>query len=212
MSILSINLDQRPLIPSEADELCWNIVNQMEAAEISTSGAQFSLPSMREMIQSQKDEYAVYLSMFIRSRMDSVDRNIDLSRSSVVGNLNPDILLVGEQHSGDHPEYRSCFGPWSGCGPFLLRAILPHHGRIAMCNALEEPDIGSLISLMSDPHICSLGKKADSVLTDMRIQHGTVPHPQYVRRFLNKHLDQYGDVIIQAATQSDDRSAWRGHS
>lgn len=55
--------------------------------------------------------------------------------------------------------------------------------------------LGGDMILPTIKKVVALGKVADHALTSQGIEHVTLPHPSYVKRFKNGHLDKYVDDI-----------------
>lgn len=136
-----------------------------------------------------------------------------------IGSTTPDLVLVGEQVGpGGKGEWILPFVPFRGTsGHFLMSelALLPQQvqARTAIVNAYDptgrlEP-IPQLLARFSQhrvgtyprqPRVVALGKKADKELTAQGVEHGSVPHPQYVRRFQRaKGPGWYGKEILKEA-------------
>ena len=146
---------------------------------------------------------------------------------SYVGSPYASILLVGEKRGGKPPyEFDGAFRPVSGnSGAFLWQAIAnnasEHYGYswrdYAAINADpgEEPE---LVKALDSAFIAVvLGGEAfkhyqKTVITQFPKNYPTLfrlPHPQYIRRFHNKRLDEYGQILANPMTHAgEDLSKW----
>lgn len=129
-----------------------------------------------------------------------------------IGSIRPSGLLFGEiRNQGDNSPDRSAFVPRSATsGRYLLEALpedtWPHLG---IANALEE-DVEDLWLELSEVPVCALGAKAHKRLSELKIPHATVPHPQYVRRFCHSSQVQYGELIRNVMGSQGNWIDWRG--
>lgn len=133
---------------------------------------------------------------------------------SYSGSLLPDLLLFGEKRGGQSPHHgdRHAFVPRnSGSGRWLLEALpedLWHH--VGLANACDQDDPVALWTDLNKPPVVALGSAAHEQLTEHGIPHGTVPHPQFVRRFLHGRLEEYGELIRAHAYTTRVSLDWRG--
>lgn len=127
-----------------------------------------------------------------------------------IGSPRPRLLLVGDRHNATKRygnETRLAFMPVDGnSGEYLLNHLPTEQWKdIGMINANDTShDIAELWVALGQPPVVALGRLAEHGL---RNKHGfhdneyyTVPHPQFVRRFANKHGDEYGQAIMDLAT------------
>lgn len=161
---------------------------------------------------------------FVDPDEDSVDWALSVARrtekrcaklaqySTYVGFERPQILLIGEKRGPGQmvqPLQAPCFVPYPATsGHYLLSSLLSVNlRRIGLANALEE-DLKLLSDDLSRPKTVALGRSADRELERLGIDHGTVPHPQFVRRFYNRRGLDYGHLILQAAERQEDLGHW----
>lgn len=122
-----------------------------------------------------------------------------------VGPACPSTLLLGERR-GPHPEQermRACFVPYpSTSGHYLITGLLDMFvsDGIGLANACEE-DVPALWEQLGRPRVVALGNEAHEATP---VQHGVVPHPQYVRRFHHGRRDEYIKTIMRAAEFGSD--------
>ena len=137
-----------------------------------------------------------------------------------VGHPSATTLLVGDiRHNvkiNDPSTYHHApgFMPYPATsGHYLLKHLQRHtiHNSLAMVNACDVDDIEKVITQVQPLLIVALGENAAKKISGMGFftGFGAVPHPQYVRRFHNKHGDAYASVIAQAARAQKDMRAWR---
>lgn len=117
--------------------------------------------------------------------------------STYIGPHEPRYLLFGDERKD--PRYRAAFVPHSTTsGRYLMEALSPDLARrCGIANASEEDSFALWITLGRPPTV-ALGKNADAALTAAHVPHGSVPHPQYVRRFMHARSHEYGFAIQQA--------------
>lgn len=127
-----------------------------------------------------------------------------------VGGTSPGVLLLGERRNSptDRPDpHRAAFTPYpSTSGAFLLSA-LPHDlaSTAGLANACEE-DVVALYEVLGEPRVVALGRAAALECERAEVPYGQVPHPQWVRRFANSRLTDYGLAIREAAYHGVDLS------
>lgn len=125
-----------------------------------------------------------------------------------IGNMyEPDVLLVGDELGPVHPvgaKHRVPFAPYpDASGNFLMRALLEWKrevlGKIALINSKkpngDEEDLWSLWVRLGRPQVVGLGAEADARLVEQSVPHGSLPHPQYVRRFHHHKVSEYSKAI-----------------
>lgn len=130
---------------------------------------------------------------------------------SYVGPCHPEVILLGERRNIKRDDrWTGAFVPVGGsAGHYLLRALTSDVGEMAgFANALEE-NVPALYSVLGQPAVVALGVEARRVCLEENIPHGAVPHPQFIRRFHHRSLEEYGEAIRYAALFEEDLSAWR---
>jgi len=217
------------LVPSlPAADACWIIESTVEAAESAQPGLRLlALPPASEWEGSLTTAEAAHLELFLLARRagctpaSSVLPSLTAepadppawlqAHRSYVGNPEPEVLLVGDQHNpANDISYAASFGPWAGCGPWLLGCLAPEYWRtIGLCNAAEG-NVADLWGAIGCPPTVSLGRRAQDACAVAGVSSGTVPHPQYIRRFLHGQLDAYGKLITAVAETQEDLGDWRG--
>lgn len=125
------------------------------------------------------------------------------SFTTYVGPLAPRYLLLGDiRHNPSHPgDLRPAFMPYPATsGHYLIKSIpeqmLPQCG---IANACDADNVVELWKTLGNPQIVTLGRNAQRRCLDLGLPGGTVPHPQFVRRFYHAEHKQYGDMILDAA-------------
>lgn len=129
-----------------------------------------------------------------------------------IGPTEPDFLLFGEKRRDpDSPDW-SAFVPRRTTSGYYLLQHLPERiwGRTGLCNALEEPDPRRTWEEAGRPPTVALGRWAHIVLEQYDVPHGTVPHPQFVRRFHHGRLPVYGQLIERTLGTQEHMASWRG--
>lgn len=120
-----------------------------------------------------------------------------------VGRRNPKILLVGDepgptQLTGADLSHVPFAPLGGGCGVWLwesLSAIMPFVGAVNS----KDTDLYGLWKALSYPKVVALGVKARERLEAQGVMHGSVPHPQFARRFHHKKQTQYRTLVRRAA-------------
>lgn len=130
--------------------------------------------------------------------------------TTYVGPTSPTILALGEKRGPTDQRFTTAFAPLGGTsGKYLLDAILPGSPyQLGLANALEE-DVPQLVKMLRGPAVVTLGVAAHQHLEELEIEHGAVPHPQWVRRFAHNHAREYAAQFFTAAIDGEDRLAWR---
>jgi cytidylate kinase len=125
-----------------------------------------------------------------------------------VGPASPSFLLLGERRK--HEGYSSAFVPENSTSGHYLLQHVPNDMYMSMglANA-EEENVRDIWHALDHPMVVALGKSAARECLHKDIPFGTVPHPQYVRRFHHAHGETYGRLIRDAALHQKDHSAWR---
>lgn len=140
------------------------------------------------------------------------DRAVNMSNlpprwTGYIGSHNPRLLLVGDQRN-DGPrarhEFIRAFTPClSGSSAhYLLQTMCLADIRqgVGIVNAHEPGvDLSLIPKISSQPVVVALGRQASKTLTDVDVEHETVPHPQWVRRFRNRQMGWYAQEIKSAA-------------
>lgn len=144
--------------------------------------------------------------------------------TTYVGPQLPDVLLVGDQrvcvgdgckHWTYHDPLGPAFMPFPGTsGQFLLDALThvdvgSSIGRYGLINACDVDDVAEFVHRFKTPRVIALGRQAERCLKKAEVNHAVVPHPQFVRRFHNHALVEYGRLINNTAIFGGDKSAWR---
>lgn len=121
-----------------------------------------------------------------------------------------DLLLVGDQRNGG--DLPAPFPPFddSGCSTWF-RTVLSEHLHQTMygvTNANDRADVAALhkglCAYRHEPRVVALGRNASDTLTAAGIKHGTVPHPQWWKRFRYHEQPEYAHLIRKAATTRED--------
>lgn len=158
-----------------------------------------------------EDAYEVV--SFARSAEAHVDRPY---HPSYIGQLHePRALLFGERRGGlpPHHDDRSCFVPRCNTSGYHLLNCLPEDlwGRLGISNALED-EPSTVYRWAGAPPTVALGGEAHQALERAAVPHATVPHPQYIRRFLHRQLPRYGQLIAEVIGTDRNELSWRGES
>lgn len=131
---------------------------------------------------------------------------------SYVGGPRPQVLLIGESRGGKPPyPTEAAFMPvGKNSARYLWEALGDPYWRVVgAANALEVENLRGLHELLGRPQTVALGRTAHIELMRVGIKHGTVPHPQWAKRFQSKKQREYGSLIIHAARTGEDLIPWR---
>jgi len=131
-----------------------------------------------------------------------------------VGQPRPRFLLFGERR-GTREQYLTmgrapAFGPYvSTSGHYLLTHLdVPRMGG-GLANACDVDDPKILWDYVKQPPVVALGVNAHETLEAAGVPHGSMPHPQYVRRFHYSHGRQYAAAIIETVQSQRNELKWR---
>lgn len=132
-----------------------------------------------------------------------------------VGPPKPDLLLLGDvrhrlaYRSADDPVRRGpAFMPYPGTSGHYLLTHLATVNNIGLANACDVDDPVALITALGGPQVATLGVNSLEALEDV-YPAGSAPHPQFVRRFHNRHGAEYGAVVLEALRTGGKLHTWR---
>lgn len=115
-------------------------------------------------------------------------------------------LLVGDRRNSSlsyvEATHKRAFTPTNraGSSSYLLDSMIRAglSQNIGLVNAYEDGIDVNLVKTLSEVHVSkvvALGAMASTKLTDLGIEHATVPHPQWWRRFRHKDMQGYVDLL-----------------
>lgn len=121
-----------------------------------------------------------------------------------IGSPLPAVLLVGYARNITKRygvETRLPFMPVNGnSGEYLLTALPdPYWKTVGIVNGSETKDLRGLWLALQRPPVVALGQNASSVVRRAGMEAAVLPHPAYVRRFMNDRKAEYGEAISKAA-------------
>lgn len=133
----------------------------------------------------------------------------------------PTHLLVGDTVAGSDQyaawEFRLPFAPVPNTsGAYLWEHLYSHvtagEMRPLLVNSTDShgrrTPVTALWEAVGRPPLVALGDVADKLLTASQVEHGVVPHPQYVRRFKHRHGSAYAEALMRAAESKGDLRPW----
>jgi thymidylate kinase len=136
-----------------------------------------------------------------------------------IGSPRPNVLLMGDvracdgqtcKHKTPHDVAGPAFMPYPATsGEFLFRALDPLPDGVAVANACDVDLSDALWVDLGRPTTVALGVKASERLTECGVPHAAVPHPQYVRRFHNHAVAEYGQLIRSVSGTERNELKWR---
>lgn len=147
----------------------------------------------------------------------AIDRSLEACHldpyTTYVGSPRVETLILGERRNQNNDRrWDAAFVPLpNSSGEYLLRH-LPESVVMSsgIANAVEEyHHLGDLLAELRYPRTVALGRVAHEALDRIDYQHGSAPHPQYVRRFHHHHGPEYGRVIRRALVLQEDHLSWR---
>lgn len=134
----------------------------------------------------------------------------DLIQSSAVGTYigqhHPRALLCGDVRGNGprgRPDLRRPFTPTdlNGSSEWLLDAVLTADLQleVGIINTGEPGvDLPTLWEVLKRPRLVALGGNASRRLVDLDLDHVTIPHPQYARRFTSRDFAGYTTRLKEA--------------
>jgi thymidylate kinase len=144
--------------------------------------------------------------------LDAVALN---SFETYVGPTKPGLLLFGEERAQAARYKRPdlpAFAPFGATsGHYLLSNLVVNSftPRVGIANACDVDDPEALWKTLGCPRVVTLGNRAHALVGRLKIPHGAVPHPQFVRRFYHRCGHEYSNLIYAAARSREDYRSWR---
>lgn len=127
-----------------------------------------------------------------------------------IGDRTPGVLLLGEERSDTTVPSLTAFRPSKvNSADYLLNALPESLWKsVGLANLFEEPNLDELLETLAQPRVVALGRKVSDELKKRGIEHGSVPHPQWVKRF--KHSEQlaYGQLIHDTMINGKENITW----
>lgn len=126
----------------------------------------------------------------------------------------PMMLLLGDvRHNVEPGDADPAFVPMPATsGSHLLKSLHWLSGTerrtIGWANACDVDSVHDMWIELGKPRVAALGRKSHSRLTAQSVQHGSVPHPQFARRFHHGKRVEYGQAVYHAASLGEDLSKW----
>jgi thymidylate kinase len=125
---------------------------------------------------------------------------------SYIGPACPDVLYLGDERPKGRraSEHAACFAPYPDCsGKYLLgvldRLVDFRYSEAGLANANElGDDLPGLLEALGYPTVVALGAEAHKTCVRLGVEHGTAPHPQYVRRFHAYRPNLYANALRSA--------------
>lgn len=134
-----------------------------------------------------------------------------------VGSSRPSVLLVGDRRGVIDRRVPGTFAPVpGGCAPFLLEAPAIERafraGELGLANACDGYRVDYLWEMLGRPPVVGLGRHAQRELGRRDVPHGSIAHPQFLRRFHYSSQGEYGQRVLNAACLGIDDTLWRPSS
>lgn len=131
--------------------------------------------------------------------------------TTYAGDPHPRWLLLGDRRNPSAGGvFEAAFTPAPGtAGRYLLDSLKPAvlHG-CGLANACEE-DTHRLWLALHKPPTVTLGTHARDAVNEAGLRFGSLPHPQYIRRFHHSASAEYGQMIGTTLLDGEDRIGWR---
>lgn len=195
---------------------------EMASARIAVRGDDYIHPSQLRWLKHEYDNVARRTLLPVRKvppdfNTDDIDSVIDTAQYSerltrclnafttYVGSTDPEVLLLGdirhELRRGHRPDpgfddRQPAFGPLPATSGYYLLKHLRTIRRLGLANACDVDNWERLWRTLGQPRVVTLGVEATRRVD--RMDFGTAPHPQYVRRFHHAHGAEYARVIERA--------------
>jgi thymidylate kinase len=130
--------------------------------------------------------------------------------TTYIGPFVPLGLLIGDTRNGitGSADLRPAFMPYRATSGHYLFSALPRDEirHMGFANACDVDDIDALMDALHFPPAVALGREAHRRL---RGEVEGVPHPQFMRRFYNKHDEDYARIINRALHDNEEHIEWR---
>ncbi len=199
-----------------------DLVHVNQLAEISARYASLPIelrPDLRYEYSSPNADTVINTAMFAESTAFPLSQFV-----TYVGPPRPQLLLLGDTRGTDDARARlsrdpeslaarvnrrsPAFMPYpSTCGAFMLQYL--GTSDVGLANACDVDDPALLVKVLKPERVVTLGRNAHRRLNELGVPHGTVPHPQYIRRFHHHAGLQYAQLIDVAANGRKDMLSWR---
>lgn len=134
-----------------------------------------------------------------------------------IGAVRPKVLLVGDERNITEEYGEETILPFmpvaNSSGSFLMASLPETLWRnVGIINGTEmDPgELSELHKALGRPRIAALGRGAEKAILRSTIHVGdyaTIPHPQFVRRFRNSDLVDYG-LQIQRISEGEGAGSW----
>lgn len=132
-----------------------------------------------------------------------------------IGDVNPRVLLVGDERPGKPWYGKSTMLPFipvdGNSGNYLMSALRKNFWRhVGVVNINEVPEHFTRLWVeLGQPPIVALGREAEKTLARLGLteyqDYAVLPHPQFVRRFFNRRKGQYGRAITRISKKIDSK-------
>ena len=130
--------------------------------------------------------------------------------TTYVGPSTPRLLILGEERRDPPHPLAPAFMPLPATsGHFMLQHLDPTLHHVGLANACDVDDPTKLWETLHRPPVVALGQAAHRKLTTLSLEHVSVPHPQYIRRFHHGHGIEYADVILESGLTGRNAVSWR---
>lgn len=206
-------------LPPYPGELEWAI----ERAERLHPGSPLVLPSWERIERELTPVEVLHLELFLLARgvegrgaTSVTGAQPGVGWPGYIGSPHPRALLLGDRHNPRFvtpDSYRAPFGPWRGCGPWLLGTLeRAQWVELGVANA-GEVDVRELITVLGGPPVVALGRRAQSTVEEQMgvgFHFGVLSHPAYASRFAHSHQMEYGRALLRVASTQEDMGGWRG--
>lgn len=205
---------------------------EMASARVAVRGDDYVHPSQLRWLKYEYDNVARRTLLPVckvpsNFHADDLDAVIDTARhyerhtqrlrafTTYVGSADPEVLLLGdvrhEFRRGRRPgpgfnEHWPAFGPLPATSGYYLLKHLRTVRKLGLANACDVDDWHELWQALNKPPIVTLGVEATRRVD--RIDFGSAPHPQYMRRFHHIHGAEYARVI-ERAKEGERLLQWR---
>ena len=164
------------------------------------------------------DELPAFAAHIIDTAKAAAQRASALRRfPRYIGAVRPKVLLVGDERNITEEYGEETILPFmpvaNSSGSFLLSALpenLWRHVGIVNGTEMDSYELHELHKTLGSPRIAALGRGAEKAILRTTIHvddYATIPHPQFVRRFRNSDLADYG-LQIQKISEGEGAGTW----
>jgi len=158
-----------------------------------------------EFTDQQLDHFRVQV---VRKIQHDKNKWSEIYRFKGTGNINHPVMLVGDCFNKNESLKNYAFSSIKGCSEFLHKTLsitknpsvfYITNAHKTLYTAIDIQLLFQELDLFQPRSIIALGQIASELLKKAKIQHKTVPHPQFVKRFKHNKIKQYAKLIDKSS-------------